>query len=420
MANLKNIETAFTQAVESKKMPGIVAAAVTDKGTLYEGAFGTREIGKNAPMTVDTIVWIASMTKAITGTAAMQLVEKGKLSLDAPASSVVPDLAQAKVLEGWDGDKPRLRAPKRPMTLKHLLTHTSGYSYEIWRPDIARYQQATNTPGITTCTNAALTTPLLFDPGDQWDYGIGIDWTGKMVEAASGQKLDAYFQQHIFGPLGMKDTGFKLSAAQKARASAVHQRDDKGALAPVEFGLPENPEFLMGGGGLYGTASDYLAFAQMIMNGGTHKGAQVLRRETVDLMSQSHIGALEIPAMKTAIPPLSNDVELMPGIGKKWGLSSSSTRSPCPPVAPPAAWPGPGWPTRTSGSIAPRKFAACSCHSCCRSTTTPQSICSGSSRRRSTRRSRGRARSAGSSALEPADRPPASTSRGTSQLRRIP
>ena len=330
MATLKNLDTAFSQAVESKKMPGIVAAAVTDKGTLYEGAFGTREMGKNVPMTLDTIVWIASMTKAITATAAMQMVEKGKLSLDQPASSVVSDLAKAKVLEGWDGDKPRLRAPKRAITLKHLLTHTAGYSYEIWSGDIARYQQATNTPGITTCTNAALTTPLLFDPGDRWDYGINIDWAGKMVEAASGQKLDAYFQQNIFGPLGMKDTGFRLSAAQKARASAVHQRDDKGALAPIEFGLPENPEFLMGGGGLYGTASDYLAFAQMIMNGGTHKGAQVLRRETVDQMSQNQIGALEIPVLKTAIPPLSNDVALFPGIGKKWGMSFLINTQPVP------------------------------------------------------------------------------------------
>jgi CubicO group peptidase (beta-lactamase class C family) len=330
MATLKNIDTAFTQAVESKKMPGIVAAAVTDKGTLYEGAFGTREIGKNTPMTLDTVVWIASMTKAITATAAMQMVEKGKLSLDQPASAVVPELAQAKVLEGWDGDKPRLRAPKRPITLKHLLTHTAGYSYEIWSGDIARYQQATNTPGITTCTNAALTTPLLFDPGERWDYGINIDWAGKMVEASSGQKLDAYFQQNIFGPLGMKDTGFKLSAAQKARASAVHQRDDQGALAAIEFGLPENPEFLMGGGGLYGTASDYLAFAQMIMNGGTHKDAQVLRRETVDQMSQNHIGPIEITELKTAIPPLSNDVALFPGIGKKWGLSFLINTQPLP------------------------------------------------------------------------------------------
>jgi methyl acetate hydrolase len=330
MANLKSIDAAFTQAVESKTMPGIVAAAVTDKGTLYEGAFGKRELGKDAPMTLDTVVWIASMTKAITATAAMQMVEKGKLSLDQPAGSVVPELAQAKVLEGWDGDKPRLRAPKRPITLKHLLTHTAGYSYEIWSGDIARYQQATNTPGITTCTNAALTTPLLFDPGDRWDYGINIDWAGKMVEASSGQKLDAYFQQNIFGPLGMKDTGFKLSTAQKARASAVHQRDDKGALAPVEFGLPENPEFLMGGGGLYGTAGDYLAFAQMIMNGGTHKGAQVLRRETVDQMSQNHIGQIEIPVLKTAIPPLSNDVALFPGIGKGWGLSFLINTQPVP------------------------------------------------------------------------------------------
>jgi methyl acetate hydrolase len=322
MATLKNVDTLFSQAVESKTMPGVVAVAATDKGTLYEGAFGTRQIGTNAPMTLDTVVWIASMTKAITATAAMQLVERGQLALDRPATDVVPDLAKAQVLDGFDGaGQPRLRAPKRPITLKHLLTHTAGFGYEIWRPEIARYQEATGTPGITTCTNAALTTPLLFDPGDRWEYGISIDWAGKLVEAASGQKLDRYFQENILGPLGMKDTAFKLGASQRARLSAVHQRDDKGALAPIEFGLPEEPEFLMGGGGLYGTAADYLAFAQMIMRGGTHQGAQVLRRETVDLMSQNHIGPLEIGAMKSTSPPLSNDVELFPGLSKKWGLS---------------------------------------------------------------------------------------------------
>ena len=322
MAKLTNVDTMFSQAVESKKMPGIVAMAATDQGPVYEGAFGTREIGKNAPMTLDTIVWIASMTKAITATAAMQLVERGKLSLDRPAHDVVPELAKARVLEGFDAaGQPKLRAPKRPMTLKHLLTHTAGFSYEIWRPEIAQYQQVTNTPGITTCTNAALTTPLLFDPGEQWDYGINIDWAGKMVEAVSGQKLDTYFQQNIFGPLGMKDTGFKLSPAQKSRVSSVHQRDDEGALAPVEFGLPEEPEFLMGGGGLYGTASDYLAFTQMILQGGTLEGARVLGRETVDLMAQNHIGSLEVGPMTTAIPPLSNNVHLFPGISTKWGLS---------------------------------------------------------------------------------------------------
>ena len=322
MPSIPSIDTMFSQAVESKKVPGIVAVAATDTGRIYEGAFGTREIGANAPMTLDTVVWIASMTKAITATAAMQLVERGKLSLDRPAHDVVPELARARVLEGFDGaGQPKLRAPKRPITLKHLLTHTAGFSYEIWRPEIAQYQQVTNTPGITTCTNAALTTPLLADPGERWDYGINIDWAGKMVEAASGQKLDTYFQQNIFGPLGMTDTSFKLSPSQRARLSRVHARDDKGQVAPIEFGLPEEPEFLMGGGGLYGTAGDYLAFTQMIVQGGTVKGAQVLRRETVDLMSQNHIGDLEIGPMKTAAPTLSNDVELFPGMSKKWGLS---------------------------------------------------------------------------------------------------
>jgi len=319
---MKNVDASFTQAVESKAMPGIVAMAATDKGVLYEGAFGRRELGKDAPMTLDTVVWIASMTKAITATAAMQLVERGKLALDAPASQLAPGLAKAQVLEGFDAaGQPRLRAPKRPITLRHLLTHTAGYSYEIWSADIAKYQAATNTPGITTCTNAALTTPLLFDPGDRWEYGINIDWAGKMVEAASGQKLDAYLQQNVLGPLGMKDTSFSLSASQRARLASVHQRDDTGALAPIEFGLPENPEFHMGGGGLNGTASDYLAFTQMIMHGGRFNGAQVLRPETVDQMAQNHIGPLEIGAMTSAIPALTNDVELFPGMSKKWGLS---------------------------------------------------------------------------------------------------
>jgi methyl acetate hydrolase len=322
MATLKNVDTSFQQAVESKKMPGIVAMAATDKGVLYEGAFGQRELGKHAPMTPDTVVWIASMTKAITATAAMQLVERGKLVLERAASEVVPELGRAQVLEGFDAaGKPRLRPPKRPITLRHLLTHTAGYAYEIWAPAIAQYQTATNTPGITTCTNAALTTPLLFDPGDRWEYGINIDWVGKMVEAVSGQKLDRYFQENIFGPLGMKDTSFKLSPSQRARLASVHQRSADGTLAPIAFGLPEEPEFLMGGGGLYGTAGDYLAFAQTIMRGGASKGGQLLRRETVDLMAQNHIGALEVGKFTSAIPALSNDVELFPGMSKKWGLS---------------------------------------------------------------------------------------------------
>jgi methyl acetate hydrolase len=340
---MKTIDALFSEAVESKKMPGIIAMAATDKGVLYEGAFGRRELGKDAAMTLDTVVWIASMTKAITATAAMQLVERGKLALDAPASQLVPGLAKAQVLEGFDAaGQPKLRAPKRPITLRQLLTHTAGFGYEIWRTEIAKYQTATNTPGITTCTNAALTTPLLFDPGEGWEYGINIDWAGKMVEAASGQKLDAYLQSNVLGPLGMKDTSFKLSPSQRARLASVHQRDDKGALAAIEFALPEEPEFLMGGGGLNGTAPDYLAFTQMILHGGRFNGAQVLRPETVDQMAQNHIGALEIGPMKTAMPGLSHDVELFPGMSKKWGLSFliNTAQSPTGRSAGSLAWAG--------------------------------------------------------------------------------
>jgi methyl acetate hydrolase len=333
MANLKSIDTIFSQAVESQTMPGIVAVAATDKGIVYEGAFGKRELGKDASVTLDTVFWIASMTKAITAAAAMQLVERGKLSLDRPASEVAPELAKAQVLEGFDAaGAPRLRPPRRPITLRHLLTHTAGFSYEIWNAAIAQYQAATGTPGITTCTNAALTTPLMFDPGDQWEYGINIDWAGKMVEAVSGQRLDRYFQENLFGPLGMKDTSFSISPSQRARLASVHQRGEDGALAPIEFGLPPEPEFLMGGGGLYSTAADYLAFAQMIMQGGSGKGGQVLRPETVVLMSQNHIGGLEAApgVLKSAMPPLSNDVELFPGVSKKWGLSFLINTQPLP------------------------------------------------------------------------------------------
>ena len=322
MADLKPIDKILSQAVDSKALPGVVAVAATDKGVVYEGAFGRRQIDKPAPMTLDTVVWIASMTKAITATAAMQLVERGKLSLERPASEVLPALGAVKVLEGFDAaGQPRLRAPKRPITLRHLLTHTAGYSYEIWNPSIAQFQEATGTPGITSCTNAALGTPLVFDPGDKWEYGIGIDWAGKMVEAISGQTLDRYFQDNIFGPLGMKDTSFKLSPSQRARLSAVHQRGADGTLAAIEFEIPQEPEFHMGGGGLYGTAGDYLTFCQMILSDGTLHGAPVLQKGTVALMAQNHIGALEIGVFKTAIPPLSNDLELFPGMSKKWGLS---------------------------------------------------------------------------------------------------
>jgi len=308
-------------AAEAGDVPGVVAMATNRNGTLYEGGFGQRVLGQNAAMTTDTIVWIASMTKALTSTAAMQLVEQGKLELDSPASRWVPDLTNVQVLEGWDENgQPRTRAPKRPITLRHLLTHTSGFSYEFWNADIGRYQQVKNIPGIGTCKNAALYTPLVADPGERWEYGIGIDWVGKMVEAVSGQRLGAYLQENLFGPLGMKNTSFRITSDMRARMAKVHQRDTNGTLAPTDFEMPPEPEFEMGGGGLYSTAGDYLMFIRMILNRGKANGNQVLKPETVDLMSRNAMGDLKVRMLKTVIPELSNDAEFFPGMPKTWGL----------------------------------------------------------------------------------------------------
>jgi len=322
MALRESADALLRGAVEKGEVPGVVALATTADDTIYEGAFGVRALGGGAAMTTDTVVWIASMTKALTATAAMQLVERGKLDLDSAAARWVPALGAVQVLDGFDAaGKPVLRQPKRPVTLRHLLTHTAGFAYEIWSPEIIRYQQATDTPGIITCANAALGTPLLFDPGERWMYGINIDWAGKIVEAVSGQRLGAYMKANIFDPLGMSDTAFKITPGMRARLAKIHQRGDDGTLQPLDLELTQEPEFEMGGGGLYSTAGDYAKFLRMILNRGAGKGGRVLEPETVDLMARNAMGDKQVVKLPTAIPPLSNDAEFFPGSPKRWGLS---------------------------------------------------------------------------------------------------
>ena len=317
------IDAALRGAVEAGDVPGVVAVATDRENVIYEGAFGKRVLGKPEPMTPDTVVWIASMTKAVTSAGAMQLVEQSKLDLDAPAAKVVPEIGAAQVLEGFDASgQPRTRAPRRPITLRHLLTHTAGFGYDMWNTDVGRYQEAMNIPGIISCQDAALRTPLLFDPGDQWHYGISIDWAGKMVEAVSGEKLGPYLQKNLFAPLGMTSTAFKITPDMRTRLAKIHQRGDDDALEPqMELEIPQEPEFEMGGGGLYSTAQDYLQFVRMILNRGRASGGQVLKPETVDLMRRNNMGDNRVTVLKTAMPPLTNDAEFFPGLPKSWGLS---------------------------------------------------------------------------------------------------
>lgn len=322
MQGKSQIDQALRQKADAHEIPGVVAIAATSKDTVYQGAFGRRDISKDDSMTADSVFWIASMTKAITSAAAMQLVEQGKLSLDEPIGKVLPDLAKPQVLEGFDSTgAPKLRPATKPITLRHLMTHTAGFCYDMWNGDMVKYLEKTGTPGVTTCQNAALTTPLASDPGTRWEYGINIDFVGKAVEAATGKRLDAALHDQLFTPLGMTDTGFKITDAMRKRLVAMHARGEDGSLAPIPFELEQNPEFHMGGGGLYGTAADYIKFAQMILNKGRGNGHQVLKPETVAMMSQNHIGELTMTRMASAVAFATNDVDLYPDIVKKWGLS---------------------------------------------------------------------------------------------------
>ena len=321
MAQRTGIDEVLRAATDRGDVPGVVAMAATRDGTCYEGAFGRRALPDGAAMTAGSVFWIASMTKAITSTAAMQLVEQGKLALDRPIADVLPELAAPQVLEGFDAaGEPKLRAAARPITLRYLITHTAGFCYDIWNPQVARYVERKEIPSIFTCQNAALMLPLAFDPGQRWEYGINIDWIGKAVERVSGQRLGDYFAEHLFGPIGMKDTGFKLTPERRARLVGMHSRGEDGALAPMEFEMPQEPEFEMGGGGLYGTAADYLAFARVFLTEGrAEDGRQVLRPETVRLMAENAMGSLNVRALPAA-PPYSNEAEFFPGMVKKWGL----------------------------------------------------------------------------------------------------
>jgi methyl acetate hydrolase len=322
MGNSAQIDHALSRASDTGEIPGVVAMAGNGSEVLYQGAFGKRDISKQQPMTADSVFWIASMTKAVTTAAAMQLVEQGKLSLEEPIGKVLPDLANPQVLEGFDADgTPKLRPAKSPINLRQLMTHTAGFCYDMWNGDMVKYLEKTGTPAVTTCKNSALRTPIMTDPGTRWEYGTNIDFVGKAVEAASGQRLDAYLRDNMFAPLGMKDTGFKISDAMRARLVGMHTRQPDGSLQPIPFELAQEPEFHMGGGGLYGTARDYLSFAQMILNKGSGNGQQVLKPETVALMGENHIGELHMTGMKSAIAFATNDVDLYPDMPKKWGLS---------------------------------------------------------------------------------------------------
>ncbi|KRR25072.1 1,4-butanediol diacrylate esterase [Bradyrhizobium lablabi] len=306
----------------SPRVPGVVAMVTDRHRNIYEGAAGKRRLDQAAEMTTDSVFAIFSTTKAITGTAILQLVEQGELDLDAPAKSYAPDIGKLQVIDGFDAKgEPKLRPPKREVTTRMLMVHTAGFGYDFFSQTYNRLAQEKGQPSVITSSKASLMTPLLFDPGDKWEYGTNIDWCGQIVEAITEKRLGEVFKARIFEPLGMKDTTFELTAAMRAKLAGVHARGADGSLTPMDFELPANPEVHMGGHGLYATVGDYMRFIRMWLNDGAGENGRVLKPETVRMAAQNHLGDKKVTALPGVIPSLSNDAEFFPGQSKSWALT---------------------------------------------------------------------------------------------------
>jgi methyl acetate hydrolase len=316
-----HIDATLRAATSAGRVPGVVALAATDNGIVYEGIFGRRRLAEGPAMSRDTVFRVASMVKLMTSVAALQLVERDKLSLDAPVPDLDPALGSPQVLDRFDAKGiPQLRPATRPIRLRDLLTHTAGFSYRLWDAKAVQYRKSLDLLPAAERSQVPRT-PLMFDPGERWQYGTGIDWAGRIVEHVSGERLDVYFRRHIFGPLGMKDTVFILSPEQRLRQANVHRREPDLSLLPqaLEQQQPDRKSF-SGGGGIYSTAPDYLTFIRMLLRGGSLDGVRILRPDTVALMGRNQIGDIEAGVMKTTSPAASNDVDFFPGISLKWGF----------------------------------------------------------------------------------------------------
>jgi len=317
------IDTSLRAAVDRKDVPGVVALVTDRQRVLYQGAFGVVDHASGKPLTVDAVFRIASMTKPVTSVALMQLVEQGRIGLDDPVGKYLPELAAPQILASFDAATGAytLRPATKPMTARHALTHTTGLAYPFtstaWRDFKPRAGETYPFGG-----------PLLFEPGERWHYSTSTDVVGRLVEVVSGQKLEDYFREHIFVPLKMTDTSYNVPQDKAARLVPAQQRAgdrmDGGdiVLQASQPGLTiPSP---IGGGGLASTAEDYGRFVRMLLNGGALDGARVLKAETVALMGENHIGAVSLPALKSALPR-SADFTFIADGRDKWGLGFQIT-----------------------------------------------------------------------------------------------
>jgi CubicO group peptidase (beta-lactamase class C family) len=316
---VEQIDQVLQGAVESGGVPCVVAMAADDSGLVYEGAAGNRTPDGGDAVTPDTMLRIASMTKMVVTAAALQQIERGVLDLDAPVEHYRPEFAEVPVLDGFDGDTPRLRPPASRATVHQLITHTTGLGYWFLNADICRWEQATGNPNVLSGLNAVFKAPMVADPGTRFEYGINIDWLGLVVEAVTGRSLDKYLAENVTGPLGMENTTWVMSAEQRANSIPVHVRGEGGAWIATDADFNQNPEYWSGGHGLYSTPRDYLKFQRMLLGQGELNGERILGPDMVQGAFRNQIGPLDFPAeIRSADPPVTCDVALGPGL--KWGL----------------------------------------------------------------------------------------------------
>ena len=304
------LDDILTRAVDQNDVPFVVAMAGNAEGITYSGAAGEAQPGRIAGE--DTLFRIFSMTKAVGSTAAMILVDRGKLDFDVPVEEILPEFAQIQVIDRFENDKPVMRPPRTKATLRHLATHTSGLEYEFWNADVPKYLAATEHPTILSGTRASLLYPMTSDPGTRWGYGIGIDWIGMIVEAIEGRTIDQFCREEIFEPLGMSQTVFEVPDHLAVQLANVSIRGEDGEFAPFDMAPPANPEVYGMGHALYSTAPDYLTFLRMFLNRGTLNGNRILSETGVEQMLADHMGGLTFQKMVTQAPPLTADCDPFP------------------------------------------------------------------------------------------------------------
>jgi len=316
---MSELDKVIGEAVSNQSAPFLVAMTGNAAGMTWSGAAGERSPGQAA--TVDTVFRIFSMTKAVGSTAAMILMDRGKLSPDATVESILPEFGELKVLEGFGPDGPKLRAPRNKATVRHLATHTSGLVYEFWNTDMPRYMEATGLQSVLSGSLASLKYPLQFEPGERWDYGPGIDWLGRVVERVDGRRIDRFCREEIFDPLQMPDTRFEVEAHMAPRLASVSMRGEDGKFADYALAPPSHPEFYGMGHALYSTAPDYMRFLRMVLNRGVLDGARILSEAGIASMLANQIGNTPIPCLKTAVPAITADAEFFPGRRKSHSLA---------------------------------------------------------------------------------------------------